>query len=116
MKECIQVTKKYENEGLGNKRRKMNDMWWEDSYNNILSKVKENKKEVERMDHYTRSRSNSIASVSVYSNKKGLNNKRKKTEEDDESIESIIIKRKNKDKKERTKTKIIKIIHSDDEE
>ena len=37
MKECIQITKRYETEGLVSKKTKMNDLWWEDNYNNILN-------------------------------------------------------------------------------
>ena len=40
MKECIQITKRYdENEGLGKKKAKMNDQWWENNYNSVLKNI-----------------------------------------------------------------------------
>lgn len=61
MKECIQVTKRYDAEGLGKSKQKMNDTWWEDNYNTILTSIKVNKKE--KQINKERSRSNSLSST-----------------------------------------------------
>lgn len=117
MKECLQVTKRYDAEGLGKSRQKMNDTWWEDSYNKILTNIKAQKGDVEKEKHYTRSRSESVASN--YNIKKD-NKKQRSRRESNASISDK--KRKNEDKiviiskNKKAKAKVIKIYHSEDEE
>ena len=118
MKECLQVTKRYDAEGLGKSRQKMNDTWWEDSYNKILTNIKAQKDDVEKEKHYTRSRSESVASN--YNNIKKDNKKQRSRRESNASINDK--KRKNEDKiviiskNKKAKAKLIKIYHSEDEE
>ncbi len=118
MKECIQVTKRYENEGLGKARKKMNDTWWENSYNNILTKIKTNKDSKEDHEeniHFTRSRSNSVASINIHHLSKGneITRKQRSRRHSNASNHSNI---KIKSKIKKHKSKIIKLAHSDDEE
>lgn len=63
MKECIQITKRYEVEGLGQKANKMNDVWWENTYNDILKKVNinEDNNDNQKGVRVTRSRSRSMS-------------------------------------------------------
>ena len=64
MKECIQITKRYEVEGLGQKANKMNDVWWENTYNDILKKVninEDNNDDNQKGVRVTRSRSRSMS-------------------------------------------------------
>ncbi len=123
MKECLQVTKRYDAEGLGKSRQKMNDTWWEDSYNKILTNIKAQKDDVEKDLHYTRSRSRSESVASNYNNLKRDKKDNKKQRSRRESNASTNNRKRNNEdkiviisKNKKVKAKLIKIYHSEDEE
>ena len=119
MKECIQITKRYESEGLGKKAAKMNDAWWEKNYNSFLGNLK---------GVVTRSRSISIdshASINRKISDKKI--KKRKDSSDSDQIENEVQEKiNNKSKKIKTNLdnnksfkvvgKKVKIIHFSDEE
>lgn len=94
MKECIQVTKRYESEGLGKSSNKnTNDSWNANTYTSILNKI-----QIKKSKQISRSRS--ISSNSSTNNKKISKNSLEKL--------SCKIKNKNKFKDNEIKCKVVK--------
>ena len=84
MKECIQVTKRYEVEGLGQSSKKNgHDLWNANNYNSILSKIQINKKNKERSRSISKSSSSSDSkSIDSTKNLRRINGKDNKIGKD----------------------------------
>lgn len=126
IKECIQITKRYENEGLGKSYKKMNDVWWEDSFNNVLKNISF-KNDKEGIHSRTRSRSVSMTENEYFkseNNKKDYKIKNDKisinnshSDKNDDGNERKNIKDNKKKFNVEVKKNKVKVIHfSDDEE
>ena len=127
IKECIQITKRYENEGLGKTYKKMNDVWWEDSFNNVLKNISF-KNDKEGIPSRTRSRSvsmteneyfkseNNKKESKIKNDKNSINNSH--SNKNDDCFNERKIKKDNKKKfNVEVKNNKVKVIHfSDDEE
>lgn len=101
MKECIQITKRYEIEGLGKSKKKMNDVWWENTYNSVLSKINSTKTETEeniieeemeydcKGNRIIRTRSRSVSFNNINQNIKNKENKEEKETEENKNQKSL---------------------------
>eukprot|EP00340_Litonotus_pictus_P003575 CAMPEP_0170513656 /NCGR_PEP_ID=MMETSP0209-20121228/181_1 /TAXON_ID=665100 ORGANISM="Litonotus pictus, Strain P1" /NCGR_SAMPLE_ID=MMETSP0209 /ASSEMBLY_ACC=CAM_ASM_000301 /LENGTH=150 /DNA_ID=CAMNT_0010797423 /DNA_START=91 /DNA_END=540 /DNA_ORIENTATION=- len=96
MKECIQITKRYdEAEGLGKKARKMNDTWWENNYNDVLKNMQIGKSN----ERITRSRSRSMSMTESRKESQGKGRKKYDSDESEEKKEKAVKKQRKNSRK-----------------